>query len=112
MTPKKLYEIVNRGYHHDKGSQLIESKLQSAIDVLTKNMEQFLKSGLKKAIVAKEVTKSVGQNVSHAVSNSKVGKTASKAKDVVQRSASKVRAKFTEVIDSARTNLSSSDRKR
>lgn len=112
ITPQKLYDIATREDHFDKGIKLIDKKLESAISVFANNIEQFVQSGLNKAISAKEMTKSVGQNLSNAVASSKVGKTANKTKDAVQRSASKVKAKFTEVVDSARTNLSSSDRKR
>lgn len=112
ITPQKLYDIATREDHFDKGIKLIEKKLESAISVFANNIEQFVQSGLNKAISAKEMTKSAVKNVSNAVASSKVGKTANKAKNMIQRSASRAKVKFTEAVDSARTNLSSSDRKR
>ena len=105
LTPQKLYDIVNERNHIDNGISLIERKLTAVVTSLYLKIEKNMQSVLKETIATKEMVKSVGQNVSHAVSNSKVGKTASKAKDVVQRSASKVKTKFTEKLKSTRDEV-------
>lgn len=116
LTAKELWNIVDKTNHIDQGCRLIGAAIESAIDSVIKSLtlksEQILESSLKKAIVAKAVTKSVSKDFSHAVRNSKVGRGVRKAKDAAGRSASAVKAKFTEVVNSARTNLSSSHHKR
>lgn len=123
LTAAKLFDIMTQDYHFAQGSKLIEDKLQSAIKNLNENIEQSLESGFKKALVAKEMTKSMGKDLSQTVSDSKVGKGVSKAKDIVQRSAGKVKdgvrnvagtvkAKFTEKLDSAREGVTTSNQKR
>jgi predicted phage tail protein len=112
LTPQKLYEIVNQKNHVSQGTDLIANKLTDVISSLYEKIEKNMPPLLKEAMVTKEIVKSVGKSFSDAVSESKVGKEVSKAKNIVQRSARKVNAKFTEAVDSAQRNLSSSDRKR
>lgn len=103
MTSQKLYDIATSAHHFDKGMKLINEKLESALSAFSKNIEPVLESGLKKAIVAKEVTKSVGNNLSQAVSRSKVGKGIRKVQDITRRAAIKVN-KFTELAGSKVTS--------
>ena len=105
ITQKELWNIIGKTDHIAQGQGLICSAINSVIESLTLRAEQILASGLKETIVAKEVTKSAVTNASHAVSNSKVGKGVKKAKDAVQRSAGKVKTKFTETVKKAREKV-------
>lgn len=112
LTPQKLYDIVTKENHIDNGVSLIEQKITSAICSLRSKVEKKMQSALKETIATKEMVKSIGHNLSDEVSNSKLGETASRTKNVVQRSVSEVKAKFTEKLNSVRADLTPSNQKR
>jgi hypothetical protein len=105
LTPKELWNIIDKTNHIKQGQDLICSAIESVLKSFELKNEKLLESGLKKAIVAKEVTKSVGKNLSNAVASSKVGKTANRAKNMIQRSASRAKVKFTDVVKNAREKV-------